>query len=96
MTQTYWFSTSSGRIEIEMTMEDARYASHQGQCDEDVRAVSEEPYIAEQLAKIKPELLRDELAEWGAWDDEELADHDQNIQRIVWLAAGDIRDNHHE
>lgn len=93
MTQTHWFSISSGRIEIEMTMEDARSASHPGQCDDDVRAVSEQPYIAAQLAKIKPEVLRRELEEYGAWDDEELADHDQNIQRIVWLAAGDIRDN---
>ena len=28
--------------------------------------------------------------EYGAWDDEERTDHDQNLQRILWLAAGDI------
>jgi hypothetical protein len=30
------------------------------------------------------------LKEYGAWDRQELADHDQNLQRILWLAACDI------
>ena len=44
------------------------------------------------LAKIDPAILRDELREYGAWDENELADHDQNLQRLLWLAAGDIVD----
>lgn len=85
-----YFSTSSGRIELAMTLEQAQSASHQGQCDDDVRALSAEPAIAAQLEAINPQLLIDELREWGAWDDEELADHDQNLQRLLWLAAWDI------
>lgn len=85
-----WFSTSSGRIEIKMTLEQARGASHQGQCDNDVKALSEVPAIARQLRKIDPALLSVELREYGAWDDAELADHAQNLQRILWIAAGDI------
>jgi hypothetical protein len=73
-------------------MEQALSASHQGQCDDDVLAFSKVPRIAEQLARIDPEVLRAELKEYGAWDAQELADHDQNLQRILWLAAGDIRD----
>lgn len=88
--QTHWFSTSSGRIELEITLPDAKSASHQGQCDDDVLELSKVPYIAEQLEKIDPKLLADELREYGAWDDEELADHAQNLQRILWLACGDI------
>ena len=46
--------------------------------------------IAEQLAKLDPKLLASELKERGAWDEAELADHDQNLQRILWIAACDI------
>lgn len=85
-----WWTSSSGRIELKMTLEQARGASHQGQCDEDVSELSKQPAIARQLAKIKPEVLRAELAEYGAWDEAELADHDQNLQRLLWLASGDV------
>ena len=87
-----WFSTGSGKIELQMTLEQARSASHQGQCDNDVRDLSKVPAIARQLAKIDPAILRDELREYGAWDENELADPDQNLQRLLWLAAGDIVD----
>jgi hypothetical protein len=88
-----WFSTSSGRIEIEITLDQARTGYHQGQCDEDVLFLSREPEIASQLAAIDPALLAGELREYGAWDDKDLADHDQNLQRILWLACGDIFDH---
>jgi hypothetical protein len=87
-----WFTSSSGRIEFQMSLTQARRASHQGRCDEDVQALSQVPKIAKQLKAIKAEVLRNELREYGAWDDNELADHTQNIQRILWLAAGDIVD----
>lgn len=87
---TRYYNSSCGRIELAMTLEQAQSASHQGQCDDDVRALSAEPAIAAQLESIDPQLLIRELREWGAWDDEELADHDQNLQRFLWLAAADI------
>lgn len=90
-----WWSTGSGRIELAISRPDARSGSHQGRCDDDVFALSRVPYIAKQLAKIDPELLADELSEWGVWDDEELADHEQNLQRILWLACGDIVEESH-
>lgn len=88
-----WFSTGSGRIELQLTLEQARSASHQGQCDEDVRALSQQPDITKQLNAIDPALLREELREYGAWDEQERQDHQQNLQRILWLAAGDIVDD---
>jgi hypothetical protein len=87
-----WFTTGSGRIELKMTMAQARSASHQGQCDADVEELSKVPAIARQLAKIDPATLAGELEEYGAWDAEELTDHEQNLQRLLWLAAGDIVD----
>jgi dethiobiotin synthetase len=88
-----WFTSSHGTIEIEMTMAQAQSASHQGQCDDDVQALSNNRKIRRQLERIDPVALRKELAEYGAWDDQELADHEQNIQRILWIAAGDIVEN---
>jgi hypothetical protein len=90
--ESLWFASSSGRIELRMTLEQAKSASHSGSCDDDVKALSQAPAIAEQLAKIDPTVLSGELKEYGAWDAEELADHDQNLQRILWLAACDIRE----
>lgn len=87
----YW-SSSSGQIELNITKNDAINCSHPGPCDSDVLQLSDKPYIKRQLAKIDKELLVDILVEYGAWDDEQLADHDQNIQRLLWIAAGDIAD----
>jgi hypothetical protein len=91
-----FYTRGCGRIEIEMSMEQAQSASHQGRCDDDVAMLAAEPDIAAQLEKIKPDVLRDELRDYGAWDADELADHEQNLQRIVWLAAGDIVENEHD
>jgi hypothetical protein len=46
-----WFASSSGRIELQMTMEQAQSASHQGECDEDTRELSKAPAIAEQVSQ---------------------------------------------
>lgn len=77
---------------LTLTKEQARAASHQGQCDESVRALSEVPQIARQLRLLRAEDVRLELEEYGAWNSEELADHAQNLQRILWIAAGNIRE----
>ena len=87
----YW-TTGSGRIELNLTKRQAEACSHPGPCDADVLHTSHEPAVARQLRKIDPALLRVELMEYGAWGAEELADHDINLQRLVWIAAGDIHD----
>ena len=84
---------SFNRFEIRLTKDQARSASHQGQCDDDVNALSEVPAIKRQLAKLDPADVAAELKEYGAWDQEELADHEQNLQRILWIAAGNIIDS---
>ena len=32
------------------------------------------------------------LAGCGAWDESELADHDENLRRLVWLTGCDLRE----
>lgn len=93
MTALHYFTSSNGAFEIAMTLRQARRASHQGQCDNDVLMLSREPRIAAQLAALNPRALARELREYGAWDADELTDHEQNLQRILWLAAGDIIEN---
>ena len=84
-----WFYGDYG-VELQMTKAQAQAAAHQGQCDADVLALSRQPKIARQLAKLNPEYLCRELEEYGAWDHTELADHAQNLLRILWLAANNI------
>jgi len=88
----YWYTSGCGRIEILMTMDQAHGASHSGSCDADVAALSRRPEIKRQLAAIDPAVLREEIRGYGAWDDEELADHEQNLQRFLWTSAGHISD----
>ena len=88
-----WYTSGDGRIELQMTGADADSCSHSGSCDSDVLALSHTPYIARQLRKLAPETVREELRGYGAWDDEELADHAQNLQRLLWLAACDIAES---
>jgi hypothetical protein len=40
-----------------------------------------------------PDTIRKELSEYGAWDDGELADDEQNWHRLLWIAAWDIFDS---
>lgn len=90
-----WWSSSSGRIELRIRWEDVEACSHQGRCDDDVESAVGKKYLAKQLARIKQTTLRDELKEYGAWDEHELKDHEANIRRLVWVACCDIMEGHH-
>jgi hypothetical protein len=83
---------SFNNFDIKMTKNEAKSCSHSGRCDEDVYFLSQKPAIKKQIEKIAPELIRIELNEYGAWDEEELKDDIQNIQRILWIAAGNIHE----
>ena len=86
----YWCS-SRAQFELQLSLEDAQSASQPGKdADEDVRALIALPYVAEQLERIDAALLASELEEHGAWDAEELADHEANLRRLVWIASCDI------
>lgn len=88
-----WYSDHG--FSIVMTKVQAQSASHQGQCDNDVMALSKDKKIARQIAKINLVLIAAELKEWGAWDSEQLADNDQNVQRLLWIIAGNINEGNY-
>jgi hypothetical protein len=87
----YW-TDGSGVIWLGMSLEQADSMSHPGPCDEDVAMGMRHPEITAQLDVIDPNDLRVALKEYGCWDDDDLKDHQDNLERLVWLAAGDIAD----
>ena len=87
----YW-TTGSGRIDLNLTKKQAGIGSHPGECQPDIEYLRTIPAIKRQLSKIDPQILRDELDEYGAWDENELSNHDMNLTRLLWIACGDIQD----
>jgi hypothetical protein len=88
----YWWSSSSGRIEFQLTESQAGKGHHSGACDSDIEELLNLPDIKAKLAAINPALVAQELAEFGAWDAEQLADNAENLARLLWIACGDIFD----
>jgi hypothetical protein len=86
---------TDGRVYLTLTRSQARTCAHPGPADADVAALRTNPLIRRQLDKLNPEIVRDSLREYGAWDAEELADHDQNLSRLLWIACGDIAEGNH-
>lgn len=85
-----WWTAGSGKVELRVMRRDAEACTHPGPCDADVEALRRRPYIAGQLAKIAPEDAASTLREYGAWDTAQLADHEGNLLRLLWIACGDI------
>lgn len=77
---------------ITLSLEEAEKGYHSRDCSEDVESLKKQLHIREQLDKINPESLRNELKEFGAWTEEELSDHEENLSRILWDACAKIVD----
>ena len=82
------YDGSTGWDTVTLTMDQAESCSHAGPCDGDVAALI--PCVE---IKLSPDDLKSVLSEYGAWDDEQLADDDDNRERMLWLAACDIAEN---
>lgn len=81
------------RFQIEMTLEEAKGASSPGQdADPVVSVMVKLPKFQSQFRRIPEGLIQLELKEYGAWDDGELMDAEQNQKRILWIAACNIRE----
>lgn len=80
------------RFELKLTADAVDACSHSGDCEDDVRYYMAQPEIRAELNKIPADKLAKELREYGAWDEEQLANHEDNLMRILWIAAGDIKE----
>ena len=78
---------------LQFRKSDVESVPSSGPADGAVSELVKVPRIAKQLAQVDPDELRRYLKEFGAWDVDELADHDANLARVVWIATGDLREN---
>lgn len=86
----WWVGSSIG---IQLTKDQAESASVGGVDNESaIDELLTNPEISSQFDDISDDILKSELKEYGAWDDEELSDREMNIKRVIWLAAGEISD----
>ena len=92
MTKNYTWQVGSGRpIELRLTLEQAESCTHQGDCTADVDVLL--PELETQTSQWDTNDLREELHEYGAWDDGDLQEDAKNIQRMVWISCCDIKEN---
>jgi len=85
-----WWTSSSGLIELKLTKQQASKGAHQGRCDRDIMELRQVPVIRRQLNKLESSVVVDCLKDYGAWDEKELSDHEANLDRLLWVACGDI------
>lgn len=88
----YW--ASFNRFEFRIPGQAIIDICHSGPNDSDVAAWLDKVLQQVEMDNFprKPTLgkIREELDEYGAWDDTELLDETMNWQRLLWLAAWDI------
>lgn len=80
------------KFELAMTLRQVESVPQIGAADAAVAILALNGSLIEQLDTIGPDKLRDELRQWGAWDETELADDHANRERIIWIAACNIRE----
>ena len=78
--------------QLKITKAVANECSKSGDNEYSVNYYMNLPYYKEQLEKIDKNELIKELNEYGCWDDNELQNHSDNLQRLFWLSCGNIVD----
>ena len=84
-----WFN-SFGTINITLDTRDAEDLASRGESIGTVKSLRKREAIESQLEQISPDNLRETISEYGAWSKEELQDHDENLNRLLWIAGCDI------
>ncbi len=84
----YW--ASFNRFELRLSGAAVVECSASGDCGD---AVARWLPSVEFSKRATPDAIRAELKEYGAWDDDKLADDAANRERIVWIAAGNVADD---
>lgn len=79
-------------ITLKLTKDCIRDCSHQGQCYPDIQYWLKQPRIANQMSRISPEDAKNCLKGYGAWNDEELNNHEDNLERVLWIACNDAKE----
>ena len=83
-----FFDKNGWYIENSIPIEALEDCHHQGQCDGDVKF-----WVKKLNFDFPFELGKNWLREYGAWDDKELNNHEENKHRILWLLSGNFQDD---
>lgn len=86
--QTAYFS----RFHIDLPEACVADCSHSDQCHDDVVFWSKKI----NLDHIDNQTLGRELKDYGCWSNEELEDRQANLERILWIAACNIKEESRE
>lgn len=79
---------------ITLSEEVVKLICRSGDNTEDVRRCLELPEVKAEMLKIPRVAIVEELKEYGAWEDEELPDEQKNLEKILWIAAWNIAEEH--
>jgi len=85
-----YLNGETGEPLVELTLDTALDCSQPGPADE---AVADAVDFGEVNFVASADEIRQFLAGYGSWNDEELADDQENLHRVLWVAACDIREN---
>ena len=77
---------------IELPTEIVDMCPQSGPADNAIAEMRKLPEVIAELHGIDADKLKKELSEYGAWEDHELNDHSTNLDRILWIACGNIQD----
>jgi hypothetical protein len=81
---------------IELPVEIIKMCPLQGAADSAIAHMRTLPEVIKELEGIDPEKLKKELKEHGEWDENELSNHNDNLDRILWIACSDIQEGKHD
>ena len=77
---------------LNITKAVANECSRSGNNEYSVNYYMNLPKYKKQLLKLDKEQVRQELNDLGAWEDDELKNHEDNLQRLFWVSCGNISD----
>jgi hypothetical protein len=78
---------------IELPIEIVNLCPQSGAADSAIAYMRTLPEVIAELSEIDPEKLKQELQEYGAWNAKELSIHSDNLDRILWIACGNIQED---
>lgn len=90
--KTKTWNSSSGKLQLTFTKSEYNSIPITGQAIGPITELIKKPRIIAQFGLVPDQLLIETLKEFGCWDDSELQNRADNIQRILWIACLDLQE----
>lgn len=88
-----WYAGGNNAISLDIKREDMESVPKSGPADEYIADLLTLPYIKKQTDAWDKEALAEELEGYSDWD---VTNHQDNVERMLWLAVGDLRQEDYE